>query len=286
MPGFDLWEEVNGLHLFTGMVQHKALVEGRDFAVALGDSSAAEWYESQQLQLKDFLKRSFWDEKRGHLISMLNIPYRNGLDAALLLGSLHGGQEDVFPPWSDEILASLEKLVTDMATRHPINRQPPPYYAEEERLRGVGIGRYPEDVYDGVGISEGNPWFLCTSTVSSVLYKTIARFVKQGSFEINDVNLGFFNRFHPDGKALKGKYTAAMPAFEHYLVDMFKYADSFLNVIRWHATADGRLSEQFNKYSGYQVGAHDLTWSYGSFIGAVNDRKIAQGGLLGRGSKS
>jgi glucoamylase len=144
MTGFDLWEEVEDLHFYTALVQHKALVEGRNLAVALDDSAAADWYESQQVKLRKFLQTSFWSKDGGHLIAYLNTADRTGIDSALLLAALHGGQEDLFPPWSDEILASLAVLVADMAERYPINKQTPPYYAEG-RLRGVGVGRYPED---------------------------------------------------------------------------------------------------------------------------------------------
>jgi glucoamylase len=112
------------------------------------------------------------------------------------------------------------------------------------------------------------------------MYKTIFQFLKQGFFDINDMNHGFFNRLHPDGKAVKARYTSEMPEYQNYLVDMFKYADSFLNVIRWHSTQDGRLSEQFNKFNGLQRGARDLTWSYGSLTAAADDRKLVKEALL------
>lgn len=62
----------------------------------------------------------------------------------------------------------------------------------------------------------------------------------------------------------------------HYLEAMFQYADSFLNVLRQYATTDGRMSEQFNGVTGAQQGAHDLTWSYGSFVTAVDKRTVAK----------
>ncbi|KAL7275655.1 Glucoamylase, intracellular sporulation-specific [Rhizina undulata] len=278
--GFDLWEEISDLHFFTAMVQHKALVQGRDLALALGDFGGAKWYDIQSAALKDFLKTSFWDAEKGHLKAMFNTKGRNGLDCALLLGAIHGSQDDVFPPWSDEILVSMHKLIQDMGTRHPINMQRTPFYPEEDKLRGVGIGRYPEDVYDGVGFGIGNPWFLCTSSVSDVLYDSIIHFKKQGYFEINDVNIPFYHSLASNGKAVVGRYTAKQPEYKQYLNAMFTYADSFLNVIRWHATADGRLSEQFHRVSGFQMGARDLTWSYGSFIEAVEKRTVARKALL------
>lgn len=280
--GFDLWEETMDLHFFTALVQHKALVEGRDLARLLNDQKGAAWYDRQQSTLKGFLKDQFWSKEKGHLLAYLNTPHRTGLDCSLMLGAIHGGQSDLFPAWSDEVLVSMQMLINDMEKRHSINRQAPPYYKEEERLRGVGIGRYPEDIYDGVGFSGGHPWFLCTSSVSEILYTVIEYFVKQESFEITPINLPFFNRMHPNGKAEVGIVTVDDLIFHKYLRSMFTYADSFLNVIRWHATADGRLSEQFDGRTGFQRGAHDLTWSYGSFLEAVEKRKSAKLTMLNK----
>lgn len=75
-----------------------------------------------------------------------------------MLGAIHGGQSEVFAPWSDEVLVSMQMLVDDMGKRFSVNRRSPPYHKEDEKLRGVGIGRYPEDIYDGVGFSGGHPW--------------------------------------------------------------------------------------------------------------------------------
>lgn len=156
--GFDLWEEIQDLHFFTAIVQRKALVEGRELALALDDSKAASWYDSQQLALKKFIKKEFWDQRRGHLKAYQRTPSRTGLDCSLMLGSIHGGQSDLYAPWSDEVLVSTHFIIEQMEGLYPINKQSPPYYREDERLRGVGIGRYPEDIYDGVGTSAGNPW--------------------------------------------------------------------------------------------------------------------------------
>ena len=99
-----------------------------------------------------------------------------------------------------------------------------------------------------------------TASVSNVLYNTLEHYIKQGYFDINDKNVRLFNKLHPTGEAKKGRYQSATLEFNNYVADMFTYADSFLNVVRWHASDDGRLSEQFDKYSGFHRGAHDLTW--------------------------
>lgn len=134
----------------------------------------------------------------------------------------------------------------------------------------------------GLALSNRGNRFLCTSSVSDILYSTIKHFVDQGALNITAVNLPFFNRLHPTSKAELGVVTSDDLAFYSYLHAMFTYADSFLNVIRWHASRDGRLSEQFDGTTGFQRGAHDLTWSYGSFLEATEKRDRARESLEGK----
>ena len=96
--GFDLWEEADDMHFYTLIVQRRALVEGRNLAILLDDRHAAKWYESQQEMVKEFLVDNFWNQKRGHLMSMLNTPDRGGIDCSLVLGALHGGSDGLYPP--------------------------------------------------------------------------------------------------------------------------------------------------------------------------------------------
>ncbi len=62
-------------------------------------------------------------------------------------------------------------------------------------------------------------------------------------------------------------------------------ADGFLAVVQRHATAEGDLSEQFDGVTGFQRGARNLTWSYGSFLDAVRGRRAGGGGGEGNGAK-
>lgn len=64
-------------------------------------------------------------------------------------------------------------------------------------------------------------------------------------------------------------------AFKSVTASLIDYADTFLAIIRKHVDAEGHMSEQFNKYSGYLEGAEDLTWSYGSFWSSLRWRSKA-----------
>ncbi|KAH0545570.1 hypothetical protein FGG08_000401 [Glutinoglossum americanum] len=278
--GFDLWEEVQGLHFFTAMVQLRALSEGKEIARCFGDRGAAMWYAKQQENMEAFLKQ-FWDERKGHLVATLGTP-RSGLDCAILLGSIHGNPDAdgdaeklplAYPPWSDEVLLSLLDLVKDQRNRFPINTQAS---YSSDMLEGVGIGRYPEDVYDGDGTSRGNPWFLCTASASEVLYRSLSYFARQGFLHVSGRGLRFWTAVNPEQISSPGNYSIQNPVLNSTLVRLKLISDGFLKALKRHVDTAGGMSEQFDGITGFERGARDLTWSYGAFLEAVNARRNAE----------
>ncbi len=73
--------------------------------------------------------------------------------------------------------------------------------------------------------------------------------------------------------------TAAFAEFYYKGADQ-KKGDLFLKRIEHHANPDGSLSEQMNRYSGFMQGAHDLTWSYASFLTALFARDQNETNLI------
>lgn len=281
--GFDLWEEVNGLHFFTAMVQLRALREGADFALAFGDIGASKWYASQAESLELFVSL-FWDDKKGHLVETLSSP-RSGLDCALLLGSLHGYPSEyitdtpVYPPYSDEILISLLALVKDQKARFPINIAHSSGTEDEEDdiLEGVGIGRYPEDTYNGYDSSHlGNPWFLCTSSAAEVLYRTASHISSTSNLTITSRGYAFYSSLLASSSLVPEENESYGPndAIFHSVLERLRdLGDEFLAVVKSHASREGNMSEQFDRETGFLRGARDLTWSYGAFLQAARARK-------------
>ncbi|KAH7089023.1 glucoamylase I precursor [Paraphoma chrysanthemicola] len=281
--GFDLWEEVEGLHFFTLMVSARSLREGTQVARSFGDHGAADWYAEQAGYIEHLL-RKFWNAKKGHLVETL-WSKRTGLDCGLLLGSLHALPSDashdeaVFPPWSDEILISLLALARDQRDRFPINSHP----SEDDdsdiddfAFEGTGIGRYPEDVYDGYGTSNrgGNPWFLCTSSAAEILYRT-ASHISTTNLTITPLGLQFYKSLLATSSlGVEPGTFGPSDALFHSVIERLKITgDGFLEVVKTHVDAEGSMSEQFDRATGYMRGARDLTWSYGAFLGAVRARK-------------
>jgi glucoamylase len=278
--GFDLWEEIQGQHFFTAMAQLRALREGADFARAFADTGAADWYAQQATQLQALIQR-FWNAGKGHLVETLD-GSRSGLDCALLLGSLHGSpsvyakqQTPVFPPYSDEVLVSLLRFTQDQWTRFPINKAEAP--SDQSKLAGVGLGRYPEDVYNGYenDPAGGHPWFLCTSSAAEVLYRTASHMSSTSLLTISTLNLPFYTALLPSSspKPEAGrKYGPNDAVYQAALARLKSLGDEFLDVVRRHASAQGSMSEQFDRVTGFERGANDLTWSYGAFLQAARAR--------------
>ncbi|KAI2479605.1 Glycoside hydrolase family 15 protein [Pyrenophora tritici-repentis] len=285
---FDLWEEVEGLHFFNLMVSAKSLREGSSLARSFGDVGAAEWYEKQAGYIENLLVK-FWNAQKGHLVETL-WSKRSGLDCGLLLGSLHGQASEgsahkaVYPPWSDEILVSLLALTRDQRDRFPINSRPSDENQDddvnEESFQGTGIGRYPEDVYDGYGDSNrgGNPWFLCTSSAADILYRTASHISVAGNLTITDVGLPFYESLLASSSLDVNVGTfGPSDALFYSVVERLQFtADQFLEVVKSHVDAEGSMSEQFDRVTGFMRGAVDLTWSYGAFLHAVRARKVLQ----------
>ena len=292
--GFDLWEEVEGLHFFTLMVSARCLREGSELARAFGDLGAADWYTLQAGYIESLLSK-FWNKQKGHLVETL-WSKRSGLDCGLLLGSLHALPADgsietaVYPPWSDEVLASLHALTRDQRDRFPINSSPwsssssssdEAYTDDGGPFEGTGLGRYPEDKYNGyTTIHHGNPWFLCTSSAAEILYRSSSHFSSTSKITITSISLPFYKSLLASSSLDVNEGTfGPSDALFHSIVERLKLVgDQFLAVVRRHVDGEGSMSEQFDKETGFMTGARDLTWSYGAFLKAVRARKTMMSG--------
>lgn len=281
LSGFDLWEEIDGMHFFTLLVQQRALSLGADFSLRLGDVDSSNDYYVGSETILAFLSDNFWSEQQQHLIETLHPRKygRSGLDSAILLGSLHVLKDDYsseedFEPYSDKVIATLYRLIEDMQTRYPINLERLRQFEGYSSLVGVGIGRYPEDNYDGLGRSWGNPWFISTSAVAQTVY-TIANYLQSQDewFLLNTTERPlispFFNQFINGSDFVLSR---SDPEYAALVNDLLVYGDSFMDVMREHVSLEGDMSEQFSRWNGYLTGAEKLTWSYGSLWVASRER--------------
>lgn len=280
---FDIWEEVNSFHFFTSMSQLRAIIDGLKLAKIYEVKSE---FVDQLHETLDNLKGFIEGEARFAIPSSLYIietpslfssGKRSGLDAATLLASIHSHDLEV-DEYSDvpfdvndyHILNTINAMASDMRFRYPVNRD-----RIGKPSLGVALGRYPEDIYDGVGTSEGNPWFIATASAAEVIFKTAYKLLdSRQDLLINKYNHEFFKSFitfeADDLEEFVIPYNSVR--YNNALINLFNFGDSFLKIIKDHVDGRGHMSEQFNKYTGYMQGAKDLTWSYSAFWNALRWR--------------
>lgn len=235
----DIWEEVDGEHFYNKIASRRALQDGAALATRLGDVGAAAWYTAQAQQIEPSIQQHF-DAARNIFIPTINrvagIWYKHsGLDSQVILGVLHAGGFQFIDP---RILQTMKLQTESFRNLYPINKV---------GVSGVGIGRYPEDVYDGDKFQGGNPWVLNTAAFATAYYHAAKESLDNGQRD-------------------QAKRFVAM-------------GDEFMKRVQYHANPDGSLSEQIDRNTGHMTSARDLTWSHSEVIVAIWGRRAVVGGL-------
>lgn len=270
---YDLWEEVNGQHFFTLMVQRKALVDGATLARRLGDTGAAEFYEREAAEIVPYLN-SHWNPEKGYIEATRywkgGIDWKySGLDTAVILGAIKGDTGDgFFGATDDRVLATANRLRQTFQDHYAVNKR---------GLFGTLVGRYPEDRYDGYatdGSPPGNPWPLLTIAFAELHYKAANTFRDRGEISITNTNLGFFQSLAPTERGIQPGKTIRRgePLFEHFLAKLRFEGDSYFLRTKYHGHEDWSLDEQINRETGFMQGAAHLTWNYAAELTALFER--------------
>jgi glucoamylase len=206
---FDLWEEVKGDHFYTHMVQRAALVEGSKLAADYGDHGAAAFYAAQANNLELYIL-NYWDHKQRFFRATMNnvggVDYKySNVDAAVVLGLLHGHTNDGFLKFNDPRVVSTVSYIEN-AFRHI-------YSINQNGRPGVAIGRYPEDRYDGITTHTiGNPWFITTFAMAEYYYRAGR---KDKGDEFMDRGLSHRNQDDSSMSEQINRYTGHMQGATH-----------------------------------------------------------------------
>ncbi|KAJ3354961.1 Glucoamylase, intracellular sporulation-specific [Allomyces javanicus] len=270
---FDLWEEVRGEHLYTNLVQRRALVEGTHFAQFFNDSGAAQWYHMRAEDLTPTIDH-YWNAARGYFDATRHMVgghrYKSSnLDVAVILAALHthGDRTDgVLAVDDDRVLATAAALAEHhrrvFAINHRVRPDLPP-----------AIGRYEEDQFMG-----GNPWFLCTLAMAELHFRVAVRIARDGFVAITSRSVAFFTALPTAPLAGFGPGTVKKSdaQFAAILEGLLERGDGFLVRARVHMGEGGRMDEQIDRWTGKMRSAKDLTWSYAAFITAANARDEAR----------
>jgi glucoamylase len=249
-PSFDLWEEVLGEHFYTKMVQRKALAEGACLAQCLGDAGTANRYLCAVSSLECDILRHF---QNGGIVPTLNrtggIDWKvSGLDSSVILAVLHTQDPEFVPLINDYVINTAHRLKNCFKRIYPINQE-----------AGIAIGRYPEDRYNGIDMDEAHPWFLLTFAFSEYYALLAKAYEKEGEIQVTPLTLPFFQELMP---ALNAPQKISNDAFQEILHRLNALSWQFYHKALKYAGSEGRMSEQFDRRTGKQRGAENLTWSY------------------------
>lgn len=185
-PSFDLWEEIKGDHFYTRLVQRRALLDGAEIALAVGDSGFSVWLKTQAVLIEATLPAHISEPAHTifeNLHRVDGVWYKNsGLDAATVLGLLHTKSQP-YLGWADKVVVnSVSALERRFAALYQINLNSPQL--------GTAIGRYPEDRYYG-----GNPWFLTTLAYAEYHYELAHEYAELGKLAEAKAELALGDRY-------------------------------------------------------------------------------------------
>jgi glucoamylase len=206
-----------------------------------------------------------WSSNDGWYVSIpRGVPKVPDFDpnADVVMACVYGSIPCTYP----KLLSTAAKLreAFDVGGKHeyPIN-------CDDHKLRDIGpmVGRYPGDTYDGdmqEQSNEGHPWAICTANFAQLYYLVAKEFQNGTGPAWDGLTAAFFTQVGLDEATVNAGGQAVADA-------LIAAADKMLRAIMFHS-AEGHISEQFDKVTGYEKSVEDLTWSYAAFMSAVRAR--------------
>jgi glucoamylase len=263
-PCIDIWEEELGFHFYTRLMQHAALAAGAAWAAAEGDACRAADYEAGAESLRVALCEH-WSDEDGIYRSRLPGPGltpRKFLDAATLLAVIHGGlPSGPFSVADIKVHRTVQRLEELFETEYPIN---------EARPAGLGpaMGRYAGDTYYG-----GGAYYMTTLALAEFYYRLAIAIRSGAAASASLLDEGAFRRWAAG--PVPDKALARNTERQDLAAAFLRKGDQVLTMIQRCTPPSGELSEQFDRTTGRQASAKNLTWSYAAFIMAAEARKGA-----------
>ena len=266
----DLWEEVKGRHFFTEAAMMVSLRDGAKLAVEMNDPQAAKFYLQVADQIEDQLAKH-WDASKGYYLSTLEFSASaehqkpSQLDVSVLLAALFVEEPSgLLSVMDDHIINTVEALESAFASLYPIN--------SAKGDLGTAIGRYTEDIY-----YNGNPWILSTVAFAEWNYRMAAQLEANPSMILTNTQARYFTNVvasvSKSGQAFRVKSSALDAKTRVSVIEALKiHGDSYLKRVRVSAGVTGHLAEQFDLRTGAMLSARDLSWSYASFLRAIEAR--------------
>jgi glucoamylase len=256
-PSHDIWEEESGYHYYTQLLCAAALASGADWLEQSGQQAAVQPF---RFAAEETLARldDLWDGAAGFYRSRTAVAAGDTakeLDSAVILGVLHAGRasgrHSVLDPRAQATLTALEEL---FEAEYAINRDRPPG-------RGVAFGRYASDRY-----YSGGAYYFATLAAAEFYFRLATALRSGAQMAATPENLAFRRRL---GIGEGAGESGAVARLAH------ARGDAIMRTVQAFTPAAGELSEQFDRTTGVQASAKQLTWSYAAFVTAAASRAQA-----------
>jgi glucoamylase len=254
---YDIWEEESGYHYYTQLLRAEALASGYAWLEDTGQPAEARPLRVAAEETLVGLDE-LWSASGGFYRSRTGVvagdPAKE-LDIAVILGILHAGRasgrHSVLDPKAQATLSALEEL---FEAEYAINHN---------RLqgRGVAFGRYANDRY-----YSGGAYYFATLAAAEFYFRLAMALRGGAPLPSTPENLRFRQRLGA-GEAAADTHALAGLARER--------GDAIMRTVQAFTPASGELSEQFDRTTGVQTSAKQLTWSYAAFITAAASRARA-----------
>lgn len=273
--GFDLWEYSRGQHFYTRAVQAAALHAG---SAAYPDSPAL-WTEAAR-DLRELLRAhwtgSFYSFSHGEVFNLDGQPVGQpggGLDASVVFAAIHApatvaARHAEFSFLDSRLLATVWRLEEYFRRAFPLN---------QNFALGPAIGRHEGDGYYG-----GNAFFFLTSGYAELYFRLARHFEdpRTESYTVDEWNRPLLTTVLARELALGENILVTEKARAEAFRKFQEKGDAFLVTMVRNVPANGMMAEQFSKVDGSPASAHDLTWSYSSFLSAALAREEAEGSTV------
>ena len=275
---FNVWEELKGEHFSVALPRRFALLAGAAVASHLGDPGAAAYYTETAGHITDLL-RGHWNEELGYYFETRNEEnlLGGGIDSSVLMSIFYA---QAHPFDKEFILTSYRSLSTIFYVRNSFESL---YKINVDNkmqgVKGLLIGRYTQDIYDGNQSIYGNPWFLCTNLLAGTYYALAKQLLQGETILVNTLVQQFLLQTAPNVTFLLNDIiNSKHKNFSKFIACLLEEGDAILSLIKKYCITyeDGsamHMSEQIDRASGEQVSARDLSWSYATLISAVNERE-------------
>jgi glucoamylase len=106
--------------------------------------------------------------------------------------------------------------------------------------------------------------------MAELFYRAAYDFQTSGTLLVSNTTLPFWTYFAPAAGLTAGSsYTSGSSAFTAAITALEGWGDAFMRRVKYHSPSDMRLAEEYDRETGNNTGATDLTWSYASVLNAA-----------------